>query len=172
MTLEISTEQKQQHLNGNQQQQLNKKTNTFNNESSETHERRRQLVLEYSKMEEKQAKLCQLLASNIYRKFDEENKIQKFCEPDELHIVFHSIVELEKVAQLIHAAVAKQLQERIQNWSTTPYFGDILLQYYKFYRVYKSILQRLQQSKDMLTELQKRPKFAAFMSKLLVSIQK
>jgi hypothetical protein len=54
------------------------------NENDEVKERRRNIAMEYLKMEDKQTTLCNNLATKIYRKFDEANKIEKLCDPDDL----------------------------------------------------------------------------------------
>ena len=138
------------------------------NENDEIKERRRNIAMEYLKMEEKQTTLCNNLATKIYRKFDETNKSEKLCEPDDLAKIFHSIIELEKVAQLLHLQVVSEIKERIDLWNQMPYFGDILKKYFKFYNVYKQILLHFPKSQDTLVELMKKQKFKEFLQKLLV----
>ena len=139
------------------------------NESNETRERRRNITMEYIKMEEKQSKLCNILATNVYKKFDEINKNEKLCEQDDLNEIFHSIIELEGIAKIIHSEVAQKIQERLHEWNDKPYFGDILKKYFKFYNIYKQILLRYPKSKEMLAEQMKKQKFSNSLQKLLVS---
>lgn len=141
-------------------------------EEDEIRDRRRNIALEYLKMEEKQASLCNNLATKIYRRFDEINKTEKLCEQDDLAKIFHSIIELEKVAELLHGQVAIEIRERVEveKWKETPYFGDILKRYFKFYNIYKQILLHFPKSKDTLVELMKKQKFKDSLQKLLVCI--
>jgi hypothetical protein len=132
-------------------------------------EKRRQLAHEYYKMEEKQAKLCRILFNNIYKKLEAENQSQKLCERDELNAIFNSIVALEKMAQLVHGQVAEEIRARVEIWQQKPYFGDILVKFYHFYKAYKAVIQRHHESVQTLSELIKaKPKFGMFLQKLLV----
>jgi hypothetical protein len=84
--------------------------------------------------------------------------------------IFHSIIELEKVAQLLHYQVVKEIKERVDIWNEMPYFGDILKRYFKFYNIYKQILLHFPKSQDTLVELMKKQKFKDFLQKLLVKL--
>jgi hypothetical protein len=129
----------------------------------------RYIADEYCKMEEKQAKLCMILANNVYKKMEDENKQQKLCDHDDLVKLFYCCIETEKLAQLIHKQIALEIRERLNNWSTQPFFGDILLKYYHYYKLYKAILQRYPLSKETLVELLKKQKFAASLQKIMVN---
>lgn len=143
--------------------------NTTNRSPTDHVERRRQLAHEYYKMEEKQAKLCRILFNNIYKRLEAENQAQKLCERDELNTIFNSIIVLEKMAELVHGQVAREICARVDLWHEKPYFSDILLKFYHFYKAYKAIIQRHHESVQTLTELIKsKPKFNTFLQKLLV----
>jgi hypothetical protein len=139
------------------------------NENDETRDHRLKIAQEYCSMEEKQTNLCDLLAKNIYRKFYEANKNEKLCEQEDLAKIFHSIIELEKVAQLVHGQVAKEMKERIDKWKDQPYFGDILNKYSQFYKIYISILLHFPESGKTLEECSKKQKFDNYLKSLLAS---
>jgi hypothetical protein len=128
----------------------------------------RHIADEYCKMEEKQAKLCMILANNVYKKLDDENKQQKLCDQDDLIKLFYCCIETEKLAQLIHKQIAMEIRERLNNWAMKPYFGDILLKYYHYYKLYKPILQRYSTAKETLVELLKNKRFASCLQKIMV----
>ncbi len=126
------------------------------------------LTREYARVEEKHANLCMTLTNSIYKKIEEENRQQKLCEPDDLSKAFYCFFEVEKLAQQIHRQVSIEIDERLNEWKQKPYFGDILLKYHHFYKLYKSILQRKTSSDEAIENLKKKPKFTAAIFKIMV----
>jgi hypothetical protein len=129
---------------------------------------RRNKADEYYRIEEKQAHLVNVLAKKVYHKLYEENQSQQFCDIDDLNKVFYVIVELEKVASLVHHQVAEEIKKRInENWQNEPYFGDILIKFYHFYKIYKAILQRYPICQLTLSQLLKKKAFVSCLQRLL-----
>lgn len=130
--------------------------------------KKRQKLDEYYHLEEKQAKLLLLLANGVYRKLNEENARLRLCEQEEMNKVFYVVVELEQLATMVHEQVATQIKTRCEvEWTEKPYFGDILIKFYHYYKVYKAIIARYPNCQITLSNLLKRKNFAAHLKKLL-----
>lgn len=131
---------------------------------------RKQKACEYKNIEEKQAKLIELLHNNIYDKFLKDNKDNSLCDHENMSKIFFVIVELSKFSELVHGEVASKLGSRLANeWNEKPYFGDILIERYQFYRVYSSILRRFPDCQIALSNMLKKKAFATYIKQLLVS---
>lgn len=130
---------------------------------------KRQKVDEYYHIEEKQARLCKSLKENVYQRFEEENARQHYCDLDELNKIFYVVIELEKVALLVHEQIANEIKARLDTcWSEKPYFGDILVKYYHFYKTYTPILSRYPTCQLTLSSCLKRKSFATNLQRILV----
>lgn len=142
-----------------------------NNKLSTEMETRRKQVDEYCKMEEKQANLCVLLATKVYRRLQEDNRTLKLCENEDIVKVFNGIIQLENLAVAVHNNISQLLKERLLIWYEKSYFGDILLRYVHYYKAYKAILQEYPQTRMTLNDLLiKKPKFSQHLQKLLVRL--
>jgi hypothetical protein len=133
--------------------------------------KKRQKADEYYHMEAKQSNLCQILATEVYQKLKEENtrQQQRLCDEEDMKKIFYPVIELEKLAQVVHGECSAEIKQRIEaDWIEKPYFGDILIKYFPFYRIYKSILQRYPTSQVTLSNMLKRKSFASYIRKLLV----
>lgn len=138
---------------------------------SDIERKKRNKIDEYSHIEEKQARLIKLLNERVYKCIVEENGATKsIADNDELQRVFYVVVELEQLALLVHEPVAAALKCRLDiEWIKKPYFGDILIVYHHYYKVYKAILARYPTCQFTLCNLLKRKPFATQIKKLLVS---
>lgn len=140
---------------------------SLNHHSSEIEIKKKQKIDEYSRIEERQAKLLKLLNERIYTYIIEESKA--FVDIDELHRVFYVVTELKQLALLVHEPIASEIKRRIEiEWVEKPYFGDILIVYYHYYKVYKAILARYPTCQYTLSSLLKKKNFATPLKKLLV----
>ena len=125
---------------------------------------------EYYRIEEKQARLLSVLATDVYRKLVEEQQQhqQRLYDPDEMTKVFYVVVELEPFALRVHEQIATQVRHRVEHeWSEKPYFGDIITTYYHYYKVYKAILERYPTCQITLSTMLKKKAFAASLKRLL-----
>lgn len=137
--------------------------------NSDVNLKKRNKLDEYYHIEGKQAKLLKILANNVYSKLNEENKKMSLCDQDEMIKVFFVVIELEKLASLVHEPAAAQLKQRVElEWNEKPYCGDILISFYHYYKVYKAVLARYPTSQIMLSNLLKRKNFATSLKRLLV----
>lgn len=138
---------------------------------SDIERKKRNKIDEYSHIEEKQARLIKVLNERIYKCIVEENGATKtIADNEELQRVFYVVVELEQLALLVHEPVAAALKCRLDiEWIKKPYFGDILIVYHHYYKVYKAILARYPTCQYTLCNLLKRKPFATQLKKLLVS---
>ncbi len=126
---------------------------------------------EYYHMEEKQANLLKLLANNVYKKFQEENERQQYalCDQESIQRIFYLLVNLAPFAELVHGEIAMQIKERLEKeWDVKPYFGDILMQKYQYYRTYRAILQRFPTCQLTLSNMLKKKAFSNKIKQLLV----
>lgn len=153
---------------GSDQQSSHRTSSSKSPEEIET--LKRQKADEYYRIEDKQSRLCKALAQEVYRKLEEENAKQHFCEPDEMQKIFYAVIELEKLSSLVHEQTANEIRARLDtNWDAMPYFGDILLKFYHFYKTYKPILERFPTCQVTLANCTKRKPFQTNLQKLLVS---
>jgi hypothetical protein len=137
--------------------------------------KKRQKADEYYHMEAKQSNLCQILATEVYQKLREENtrQQQRLCDEEDMKKIFYPVIELEKLAQVVHGECSAEIKQRLEaDWAEKPYFGDILFKYFPYYRIYKSILQRYPTSQVTLSNILKRKPFASYIRKLLVGKMK
>lgn len=131
---------------------------------------RKQKADEYYHIEEKQANLLKLLASNVYKKFQEENERQQYalCDQENMSKIFYILAELSQVAELVHGEVASQLKQRVTSeWEEKPFFGDILIQKYQYYKTYNAILQRFPTCQVALSNMLKKKAFSHYLKQLL-----
>jgi hypothetical protein len=132
--------------------------------------KKRQKLDEYANIEMKQAKLLVILANNIYRKLnDDNNNGQRFIDADDFQKVFYPVVELEKLAILVHEPVSNEILKRIEaaEWPQKPHAGDILTKYYHYYKIYKCVLERYPSCQVTLSIWLKKKNFAAQLKKVL-----
>lgn len=124
---------------------------------------------EYYNLELKQASLIKLLADSVLPRLIEKNEKNWMCDPDDIGKVFIIVSELRQVALLVHDNVADLIKNRLINeWHEKPYFGDILIKYYRFYKIYKAILSKYPSVQVNLASLMKKKNFASTLKNLLV----
>lgn len=143
------------------------------NNRDEINLKKKQKLDEYSNIEKKQAKLLTILYNNIYTKLNEENgHHQRLAETEEFQKLFYPVVELQKLATLVHEQVGNEIKSRIDSmdeWSEKPFVGDILIKYYQYYKIYRCVLERYPAGQLTLSNLLKKKNFAASLKKYLVS---
>ena len=140
--------------------------------STQSPEELKKKANEYYHIEENQANLLKILNDKVYKKFQEENEKKQFnlCDQENMVKIFFLIVELSKFSELVHGEIASKLKERIINeWNIKPFFGDILIERYQFYKVYSSILRRFPDCQFSLSYMLKKKPFANYIRQLLVS---
>jgi hypothetical protein len=133
--------------------------------------KRRQMLDEYACIETKQARTLSFLAKHVYRRLaDEIAAGQRLIDAEDFHKVFYPVIELEKLASLVHEQVSNEVRARIESpdeWRSKPYAGDILSRYYHFYKIYKIVLQRYPASQITLSSCLKKKNFAAHLTKII-----
>ncbi|CAF0880540.1 unnamed protein product [Brachionus calyciflorus] len=134
----------------------------------EINQKKRNKIHEYYTLEKKQADLIKLLAKSILFKFNEENKKDFLCDQDEINKVFSIVSELEQVALLIHDSIAESILKRLNDeWNEKPYFADILMKYYQYYKIYKTTLSRYPNVQLSMANFIKKKNVAITIKKLL-----
>lgn len=119
----------------------------------------------------KQAKLLKLLMNNVYIKFKNENEKQQYglCDKESMDNIFNILVTLASFADLVHAEVAGQIKQRLEEeWTEKPYFGDILVAKSPYYKTYKPVLQRFSDCQVAMSNMLKKKNFANYLKMLLV----
>ncbi|RNA20859.1 PH domain-containing 4 isoform X1 [Brachionus plicatilis] len=139
-----------------------------NTEDIDSDQKKRNKIDEYYNLEVKQANLIKLLANSVLARLNEENEKLCLCDADEIGKVFTIISELKQAALLVHDSVSDLIRHRLTHeWHTKPYFGDILIKYYRYYKIYKAVLSKYPNVQINLATLMKKKNFASTLKKLL-----
>lgn len=124
---------------------------------------------EFYNLEIKQAKLIKLLADSVLARLIEKNEKNCLCDVEDIGKVFMIVSELKQAALLVHDSVSELIKNRLINeWHERPYFGDILIKYFRFYKIYKAVLSKYPSVQINLASLMKKKNFASTLKKILV----
>jgi hypothetical protein len=157
---------------------INNNNSLFKTDNDELNAKKKRLIMELSAIERKQADLIVLLYNNVYKKVCDELGINNNSSnynssmSDDFNRVFLPIVELEKVALMLHGPVASDLKQRTTDeseWNEKSFMTDILKQKFHFYKIYRVILERYPTCQLSLSILLKKRNFASCVKKYLVS---
>ena len=141
-------------------------------ERDSTDASRRFKAEEYYKIEENQARLLTVLYKKVYEKFKEENKKQQhtICDEENMNKIFGILAELGPMGELVHVAMGNEVKKRVeQEWNEKPYFGDLIVKNCPYYKIYKSVNNRIRSSLEGLMEMEKKKSFSNLLKKLLVN---